>query len=44
MRDLVRRAITLCELDFALNAHTKVSRLGEQVVGPTHVRRALELL
>jgi hypothetical protein len=42
-RDLVRRAITLRELDFALRAHTKVWRLGERVVRPPHVRRALEL-
>jgi hypothetical protein len=39
----VRRAITLRELDFALRAHTKVWRLGERVVRPHHVRRALEL-
>ena len=42
-RDLVRRAITLRELDFAQRAHTKVWRLGERVVRPPHVRRALEL-
>jgi hypothetical protein len=42
-RDLVMRAITLRELDFALRAHTKVWRLGERVVRPPHVRRALEL-
>ena len=42
-RDLVRRAITLRELDFALRAHTKVWRLGERVVRPLHVRPALEL-
>lgn len=42
-RDLVRRAITLRELDFALRAHTKVWRLGERIVRPPHVRRALEL-
>jgi hypothetical protein len=42
-RDLVRRTITLRELDFALRAHTKVWRLGERVVRPPHVRRALEL-
>ena len=42
-RGLVRRAITLRELDFALCAHTKVWRLGERVVRPPHVRRALEL-
>jgi hypothetical protein len=43
MRDLVRRAIALRELDFALRAHTKVWRLGKRVVHPLHVRRALEL-
>jgi hypothetical protein len=42
-RGLVRCAITLRELDFALRAHTKVWRLGERVVRPPHVRRALEL-
>jgi hypothetical protein len=42
-RNLVQRAITLRELDFALRAHTKVWRLGERVVRPPHVRRALEL-
>ena len=42
-RDLVRRAITLRELEFALHAHTKVWHLGERVVRPPHVRRALEL-
>ena len=41
--DLVRRSIALRELDFALRAHTKVWRLGERVVRPPHVRRALEL-
>jgi hypothetical protein len=43
VRDLVRRAIALRELDFALRAHTKVWRLGKRVVHPLHVRRALEL-
>ena len=43
MRGLVRRAIALRELDFALRAHTKVWRLGKRVVHPLHVRRALEL-
>jgi len=43
MRGLVRRAIALRELDFALGAHTKVWRLGKRVVHPLHVRRALEL-
>ncbi|KAI0290354.1 hypothetical protein BC826DRAFT_1187348 [Russula brevipes] len=42
-RDLVRRAIALRDLDFALCAHTKVWGLGERVVRPPHVRRALEL-
>lgn len=42
-RGLVRRAITLREVDFALRAHTKVWRLGDRVVRPLHVRRALEL-
>ena len=42
-RNLVQRAIILRELDFALRAHTKVWRLGERVVRPPHVRRALEL-
>ena len=41
--DLVQRAITLRELDFALRAHTKVWRLGERVVRQPHVHRALEL-
>jgi hypothetical protein len=36
-------AIMLRELDFALWAHTKVWRLGEQVARPLHLRRALEL-
>src|SRR5260370_29126325 len=40
---LVRRWMALRELDFALRAHTKVWRLGERVVRPPHVRRALEL-
>jgi hypothetical protein len=31
------------ELDFALRAHSKVWRLGERIVRPPHVRRALEL-
>ena len=43
VRGLVRRAIALRELDFALRAHTKVWRLGKRVVHPVHVRRALEL-
>jgi hypothetical protein len=42
-RGLVRRAIALRQLDFALRAHTKVWRLGERVVRPLHVRRAVEL-
>ena len=42
-RGLVRRAIALRELDFALRAHTKVWRLGKRVVHPLHVRRALRL-
>jgi hypothetical protein len=42
-QDLVRRAITLRELAFALQAHTKIWRLGERVVRPLHARRALEL-
>lgn len=42
-RDLVRRAITLRELEFALHSHTKVWHLGERVVRPPHVRQALEL-
>src|SRR6266446_4352619 len=42
-RDVVRCAITLRELDFALRAHTKVWRLGERVLRPPHVRRAVEL-
>ncbi|KAH9971645.1 hypothetical protein BJV74DRAFT_889311 [Russula compacta] len=42
-RHLVRRAIALREVDFALRAHTKVWRLGGRVVHPSHVRRALEL-
>jgi hypothetical protein len=42
-RALVRSAITLRELDFALRAHSKVWRLGERIVRPPHVRRALEL-
>lgn len=42
-RGLVRRAITLRELDFALRAHTKVWRLGKRIVRPLHVHRALEL-
>jgi hypothetical protein len=43
MRGLVRRAIALRELDFALRTHTRVWRLGKRVVRPLHVRRALEL-
>ncbi|KAI0246289.1 hypothetical protein BJV78DRAFT_1356255 [Lactifluus subvellereus] len=42
-RDLVRRAIALRELDFALRAHTKVWGLGPRHVRPPHIRRALEL-
>ena len=42
-RVLVRSAITLRELESALHAHTKVWHLGERVVRPSHVRRALEL-
>ncbi len=44
LRGLVRRTITLRELDFALCAHTKVWRLcNTHVLRPLHVRRALEL-
>jgi hypothetical protein len=42
-RDIVRRVIALRRLDFALRAHTKVWRLGERLIRPPHVRRALEL-
>ena len=42
-RDLVRRAITLRELDSAMHGHTKVWRLGVRVVRPLYVRRGLEL-
>ena len=40
---VVLRAITLRELDFALRGHTRVWGLGDRVVRPHHVRRALEL-
>jgi hypothetical protein len=42
-REVVRRAITLRELEFSLRAHTKVWRLGERLIRALHVRRALEL-
>ncbi|KAI9454810.1 hypothetical protein F5148DRAFT_984973 [Russula earlei] len=42
-RSIVRRAITLRELEFALLSHSKLWRLGKRVVRPPHVRRALEL-
>ena len=41
-RGLVRRAIALRELDFALCTHPKVRRLSDTRIGrPLHVRRAL---
>jgi hypothetical protein len=41
--DVIWHAIVLRELDFSLHAHTKVWCLGERLVSPLHVRRALEL-
>jgi hypothetical protein len=41
-RGLVRRAIALRELDFALCTHPKVRRFSEtRIERPLHVRRAL---
>jgi hypothetical protein len=41
-RDIVRRALTLRELDFARRGHVKMWRLGKREVRPPHVRRALQ--
>ena len=45
MRGLVRRTITLRELDFALCAHTKVGRATTtKLESPTHMKRAQDVL
>ena len=41
-RDIVRRALTLRELDFARRGQVKMWRLGKREVRPPHVRRALQ--
>ncbi|KAH8987427.1 hypothetical protein EDB92DRAFT_1778038, partial [Lactarius akahatsu] len=41
-RDIVRRALALRELDFARRGRMKMWRLGNRVVRPPHVRRALQ--
>ena len=41
-RDIIRRALTLRELDFARRGQVKMWRLGKREVRPPHVHRALQ--